>query len=96
MGRPIMINHLLSLSLSLTHFDSVLIYAKQENEEYFHPLHLVPPTLVGLAMAVSDSTAFHPSMSHQKLIRHVHFRLDRFKTSTNWTPKTFVTFTSDA
>lgn len=34
----------------------VLIYAKQENEDYFHPLHLVPPTLVGLAMAVSVSS----------------------------------------
>jgi hypothetical protein len=31
----------------------VLLYAKQENEEVFHPLHLVPPTLVGLALAVS-------------------------------------------
>ena len=35
-------------------FQIVLIYAKQENEDYFHPLHLVPPTLVGLAMAVSN------------------------------------------
>lgn len=32
---------------------SVLIFAKQENEEVFHPLHLVPPSLVGLAVAVS-------------------------------------------
>lgn len=32
---------------------TVLIYAKQENEEVFHPLHLVPPSLVGLAVAVS-------------------------------------------
>jgi len=32
--------------------DAVLIYAKQENEEVFHPLHLVPPSLVGLAVAV--------------------------------------------
>lgn len=31
----------------------VLLYAKQENEEIFHPLHLVPPSLVGLALAVS-------------------------------------------
>lgn len=31
----------------------VLIFAKQENEEVFHPLHLVPPSLVGLAVAVS-------------------------------------------
>ena len=31
----------------------MLLYAKQENEEVFHPLHLVPPTLVGLALAVS-------------------------------------------
>lgn len=34
-------------------FQTVLLYAKQENEEVFHPLHLVPPTLVGLALAVS-------------------------------------------
>jgi hypothetical protein len=33
--------------------NTVLIYAKQENEEVFHPLHLVPPSLVGLAVAVS-------------------------------------------
>jgi hypothetical protein len=35
------------------HETVVLLYAKQENEEVFHPLHLVPPTLVGLALAVS-------------------------------------------
>ncbi|XP_075586404.1 grainy head isoform X7 [Dermatophagoides farinae] len=34
--------------------DRVLLYAKQENEEVFHPLHLVPPTLVGLAWAIEN------------------------------------------
>ncbi|XP_017488916.1 PREDICTED: protein grainyhead-like, partial [Rhagoletis zephyria] len=33
---------------------TVLLYAKQENEEVFHPLHLVPPTLVGLALAIEN------------------------------------------
>ncbi|KAJ6218222.1 hypothetical protein RDWZM_009379 [Blomia tropicalis] len=34
--------------------ERVLLYAKQENEEVFHPLHLVPPTLVGLALAIEN------------------------------------------
>ena len=44
---------------------SVLIYAKQENEEVFHPLHLVPPSLVGLAVAVSISS---PCLCRQLLM----------------------------
>ena len=42
---------------------TVLLYAKQENEEIFHPLHLVPPTLVGLALAVSPQTHYPTSYS---------------------------------
>ncbi|XP_054152988.1 protein grainyhead-like [Oppia nitens] len=34
--------------------ERVLLYAKQENEEIFHPLHLVPPSLVGLALAIEN------------------------------------------
>jgi hypothetical protein len=41
------------------HKIAVLLYAKQENEEVFHPLHLVPPTLVGLALAVSLIQSIH-------------------------------------
>lgn len=44
---------------------AVLIYAKQENEEVFHPLHLLPPSLVGLAVAVSLSTLVSSPRSHQ-------------------------------
>lgn len=46
-------HHTVSLTNELLNIHSVLIYAKQENEEVFHPLHLVPPSLVGLAVAVS-------------------------------------------
>ncbi|CAG2109950.1 unnamed protein product [Medioppia subpectinata] len=38
--------------------ERVLLYAKQENEEIFHPLHLVPPTLVGLALSVRELHLF--------------------------------------
>lgn len=50
----------LIVNASLT--QAVLIFAKQENEEVFHPLHLVPPSLVGLAVAVSNlnSIVCHP------------------------------------
>lgn len=48
----------LALQFAIYWFGSslVLLYAKQENEEVFHPLHLVPPTLVGLALAVRHLT----------------------------------------
>jgi len=46
-----------------------LIYAKQENEQYFHPLHLVPPTLVGLAMAIQNKYKLEA-----KNIRHIYKR----------------------
>lgn len=46
-----------------------LIYAKQENEEYFHPLHLVPPTLVGLAHAIQNKYKLEA-----KNIRHIYKR----------------------
>ncbi|RWS26610.1 Protein grainyhead-like protein, partial [Leptotrombidium deliense] len=39
--------------MSTVSTNTVLIYAKQENEEVFHPLHLIPPSLIGLALAVS-------------------------------------------
>lgn len=41
---------------------TVLLYAKQENEEVFHPLHLVPPTLVGLALAASFLFSYYFTM----------------------------------
>ncbi|KAH9363656.1 hypothetical protein HPB48_000789 [Haemaphysalis longicornis] len=34
--------------------DRVLLYARREKEEYFHPLHLVPPSLAGLAKAIES------------------------------------------
>lgn len=46
-----------------------LIYAKQENEDFFHPLHLVPPTLVGLAMAIQNKYKLEA-----KNIRHIYKR----------------------
>lgn len=64
----------------------VLIFAKQENEEVFHPLHLVPPSLVGLAVAVS-------SRSCDTLTKL--YRL-RYKTSTNWRRRIFATSSNGA
>lgn len=49
--------------------DRVLIYAKQENEEVFHPLHLVPPSLLGLAMAIQNKYKLEA-----KNIRHIYKR----------------------
>lgn len=34
--------------------DRVLLYARQDSEEIFHALHLVPPTLAGLAKAIES------------------------------------------
>ncbi|XP_037530134.1 protein grainyhead isoform X2 [Rhipicephalus sanguineus] len=34
--------------------DRVLLYARREKEEYFLPLHLVPPSLAGLAKAIES------------------------------------------
>lgn len=34
-------------------YERVLLYAKQENEDVFTPLHVVPPTVQGLIRAVS-------------------------------------------
>lgn len=60
---------LFKLSNFLFSVISELIYAKQENEEYFHPLHLVPPTLVGLAMAIQNKYKLEA-----KNIRHIYKR----------------------
>lgn len=49
--------------------DRVLIYAKQENEEVFHPLHLLPPSLVGLAVAIQNKYKLEA-----KNIRHIFKR----------------------
>jgi len=49
--------------------DRILIYAKQENEEVFHPLHLVPPSLVGLAVAIQNKYKLEA-----KNIRHIFKR----------------------
>ncbi|XP_077496796.1 grainy head isoform X2 [Amblyomma americanum] len=34
--------------------DRVLLYARRDKEEFFHPLHLVPPSLAGLAKAIES------------------------------------------
>ncbi|KAM7293880.1 protein grainyhead [Ixodes scapularis] len=34
--------------------DRVLLYARREKEEFFQPLHLVPPSLAGLAKAIES------------------------------------------
>ncbi|XP_064486317.1 protein grainyhead-like isoform X2 [Ornithodoros turicata] len=34
--------------------DRVLLYARRNEEEFFHPLHLVPPSLAGLAKAIES------------------------------------------
>ncbi|XP_067142512.1 grainyhead-like protein 1 homolog isoform X1 [Centruroides vittatus] len=34
--------------------DRVLLYARRENEDIYHPLHLVPPNLAGLATAIEN------------------------------------------
>ena len=80
---------------------TVLLYAKQENEEVFHPLHLVPPTLVGLALAVSPVLLLLLLFERGRSISNVlmdicHCHFFRLKTSTNWRRKTFATFTSVA
>lgn len=73
---------------------SVLLYAKQENEEVFHPLHLVPPTLVGLALAVSIVAVF---IYNELLMYNVPFFITlRSKTSTNWKRRILGIFTNDA
>ena len=35
--------------------ERVMLYVRQENEEVYTPLHVVPPTTIGLLNAVSDS-----------------------------------------
>ena len=57
------------LILPIISTDLVLIYAKQENEEVFHPLHLVPPTLVGLALSIQNKYKLDA-----KQIRHIYKR----------------------
>ncbi|XP_015787180.1 protein grainyhead isoform X1 [Tetranychus urticae] len=49
--------------------DRLLLYAKQENEEIFHPLHIVPPTLVGLALSIQKKYKLEA-----KNIRHFYKR----------------------
>lgn len=34
--------------------ERVMLYVRQENEEVYTPLHVVPPTTIGLLNAVSD------------------------------------------
>lgn len=36
--------------------ERVMLYVRQENEDVYTPLHVVPPTTVGLLNAVSDQT----------------------------------------
>ncbi|GFS71480.1 protein grainyhead [Nephila pilipes] len=38
--------------LTVSYWDSVLLYVRRSDEDIFHPLHLVPPSLEGLAKAL--------------------------------------------
>ncbi|XP_053204735.1 protein grainyhead-like isoform X2 [Panonychus citri] len=49
--------------------DRLLLYARQENEEIFHVLHIVPPTLVGLALSIQKKYKLEA-----KNIRHFYKR----------------------
>ncbi|XP_035209118.1 protein grainyhead-like isoform X6 [Stegodyphus dumicola] len=40
--------------LTVSYWDSVLLYVKRADEGVFHPLHLVPPSLAGLAKALES------------------------------------------
>ena len=49
--------------------ERVMIYVRQENELAFTPLHLVPPTSLGLLDAVSECDLLSPaSISYECII----------------------------
>ncbi|GFY39473.1 protein grainyhead [Trichonephila inaurata madagascariensis] len=48
--------------LTVSYWDSVLLYVRRSDEDIFHPLHLVPPSLEGLAKALESKYNICASM----------------------------------
>ncbi|GFT59277.1 protein grainyhead [Trichonephila clavipes] len=48
--------------LTVSYWDSVLLYVRRCDEDIFHPLHLVPPSLEGLAKALESKYNICASM----------------------------------
>ncbi|EEC10126.1 DNA-binding protein elf-1, putative, partial [Ixodes scapularis] len=53
----------------------VLLYARREKEEFFQPLHLVPPSLAGLAKAIESKYKVEAS-SIKNIFKSVTVRMD--------------------
>lgn len=47
--------------------DRVMLYVRQENEDVYTPLHVIPPTTVGLLNAVSFSILNFPTPHSQRI-----------------------------
>lgn len=54
-GQPVIKRQRMTPPLS----ERVMLYVRQENEDVYTPLHVVPPTTMGLLNAVSNKYTFH-------------------------------------
>lgn len=48
--------------------ERVMLYVRQDNEEVYTPLHVVPPTTIGLLNAVSPNIYSQQTLSHNRII----------------------------
>lgn len=58
--------------------ERVMLYVRQDNEDVYTPLHVVPPTTIGLLNAVSKRICFIIHM----IIRNQHHQNDSITFST--------------
>lgn len=49
--------------------ERVMLYVRQDNEDVYTPLHVVPPTTIGLLNAVSTQQKFRNTETHKQYTR---------------------------